>query len=121
MNTILWIAQAVLAVLFLAHGLVYLMPPASMRPMIEQGPLPRRLLSGIGVAEILAAVALVVPGLTGVGTFLVPLAAAGLVLLMTGAVTFHASRRETSEAVVTLLLGVTAAFAVYGRWIAHPL
>lgn len=116
MNLVLWAAQVVLAALFLAHGIVYLFPPASLREAIHNGPLPRRLVYAIGAAEVLAAVGLTVPPLTGVAPLLVPLAAAGLVLLMVGAVLFHISRAEVPPAIVTLLLGALAAFVAYGRW-----
>ncbi len=121
MNTILWAAQALLAVLFLIHGVLYLAPPASFRALMEEMPIPRGLLVFIGLAEVAAAVGLIVPGLTGIAPVLVPLAAAGLVLVMIGAVGLHARRAEVPQTVVTLVLGALAVFVVVGRAFVLPL
>ena len=121
MNTILWVSQGFLAVLFLVHGVLYLAPPAPLRAMMEEMPFPRGLTLFVGVAEIAAAVGLIAPGLTGIAPVLVPLAAAGLVLVMAGAVVFHARRAEVPQTVVTLLFAVLAAFVVVGRSAVLPL
>ena len=125
MNAFLWVAQALLAVAFLAHGLLFLFPPKAMRERLEgqegQPQLPAWFLRFIGVAEVLAAFGLVLPGLTGVLTWLTALAAAGLVPIMAGAVFLHASRREVSATVVTVALLVLAAVVAGGRWFVIPL
>lgn len=62
-----------------------------MRWVLE---MPARLRIFAGVAEGLAGVGLVIPPLVHVLTWLTPLAAAGLVVLMLGAIVFHVRRRE---------------------------
>jgi hypothetical protein len=75
----------------------------------------------IGTLEILAAVGLVLPGLTGIAPVLTPLAASGLVLLMIGAATAHMRRREWGNLVPVALLGGMAAVVAWGRFGAWPL
>ncbi len=70
----------------------------------------------IGVAEILAAVALIVPPLVGVATWLTPLAALGLVALMIGAAVTHLRRGEKQAVVVNLVILVLAAVVAWGRF-----
>src|SRR4051794_16178768 len=84
-NTLLWVVQGLLAALFLfAGGMKLVMPIEAMKGPIE---LPGLFLRFIGVAEVLGAVGLIVPWLTGIKPFLSPLAACGLVVIMIGATT----------------------------------
>ncbi|MER5334307.1 DoxX family protein [Micromonospora sp. NPDC002717] len=79
MNVLLWVTQALLALLFLvAGGLKVLRPPAALRgmmPWVED--VSRSTVVGIGVVELLGAVGLILPGATGMAPFLAPLAAIG--------------------------------------------
>ncbi len=121
MNTFLWVAQALLAVVFLAHGLLFFFPPKAVREMGEQVPFPAGLMRPVFAAEVLAAFGLILPGLTGVLPWLTPLAAAGLVPIMIGAVVLHASRKEVPPTVVTAVLLVLAVLVAGGRWLVIPL
>jgi hypothetical protein len=69
-----------------------------------------------GVAEGLAGLGLVLPWATGVLPWLTPLAAAGLVLIMAGAVVQHVPRREYPNIVFNLVLLLLAAVVAYVRW-----
>jgi uncharacterized membrane protein YphA (DoxX/SURF4 family) len=122
-NTTAWVLQAVLAVVFLLHGLLYAVPgwDRRMRPEGAPRPIPISFQRFIGVAEIAAAAGLILPGLFKFLTWLTPLAALGLVIVMAGAVVFHLRRSETPMAVGTLVLGLLAAFVVYLRWLSVPL
>jgi uncharacterized membrane protein YphA (DoxX/SURF4 family) len=125
-NTVAWILQAVLAVAFLFHGILYAFSPEPLvRSMREQGQwppsIPGQFRVFIGVAELLAAVGLILPGLLHVLTFLTPLAAAGLVVVMVGAVVFHASRREMAAVVPVAVLLVLSAVVLLLRWQVAPL
>ncbi|MFI5624456.1 DoxX family protein [Nocardioides sp. NPDC051685] len=75
----------------------------------------------IGVMKVLAAAGLVLPAVTGVATWLVPLAALGLVLLMTGAATTRIIRREWSAFYGDLVFWGLAAFVAFGRLEILPL
>jgi uncharacterized membrane protein len=73
----------------------------------------------IGVLEILGGVGLLLPAVTGVATVLVPLAAAGLALLMVGAAATHRRRGELPMIginAVLLLLAVVVAWARSGPY-----
>ncbi len=79
------------------------------------------LLTFTGVAEILGAIGLILPALTGILPWLTPLAALGLAVIMLLAAIFHLTRREYQNIVVNLVLLVLAAFVAYGRWVLVPL
>ena len=63
-----------------------------------------------GLAEILGGLGLILPGVTRIQTRLVPLTAAGLVLVMMGAMIYHIPRGETFNLVNNLFLAVLLAF-----------
>ena len=116
MTYALWIAQGLLALLFLFAGGFKLFMP--LEQMLKQMPIP---LSGqfvrfIGLCEFLGALGLVLPGLLRIRTGLTPLAASGLVIIMAGATVYNLRAGAIGGAVLTLVLGVLAAFVAYGRW-----
>lgn len=121
MNTYSWVAQAVLAVAFLAHGLLFLFPSEAIRKMEEQSPFPAGFMRFIYVAEVLAPFGLILTGLTGVLPWLTPLAAAGLAAIMAGAAVLHLSRREIPPAFVTGTLLALAILVALARGFVIPL
>lgn len=123
MNTVLWIAQAILALMFLLHGWTMLtatttVPQEGMAYVLAIPLSTRRL---IGVLEILAAAGLILPGLLNILPALTFYAAAGLVLLMIGAIIFHIPRREYPGILLNLILLILAAFVMIGRYTLAPL
>lgn len=122
MNVFLWVLQAVLAVVF---GLVGVMkstqPKEKLRPVMawvdDFGPAQVRLL---GVLELLAALGLILPAVTGIAPVLTPLAATGLAITMVGAAVTHARRKEPSAIVVNVVLLALAAIIVWGRFGPYP-
>lgn len=121
MNTFLWILQTMLAFAFLAHGVLFLFPTAAVRKIKKQLTLPTGFMRFIYVAEILAAPGLILPGLTGILSWLTPLAAAGLAIIMVGAAVFHLSRREIPPVLVTAILLALAVFVALMRLFVIPL
>ena len=75
----------------------------------------------IGVAEVLAAVGLVVPGVARILPWLVSWAAAGLMGVMIGATILHTRRGEVSSAIITAVLFVVTTFVAYMRWKVLPI
>ena len=75
----------------------------------------------IGVAEMLGGLGLILPGLLRIRQGLTPLAAAGLVIIMIGAVVITLVGRELTGALISLVVGLLAAFVAYGRWRLAPL
>jgi len=114
MNIVLWVLQVLLAVAFFAHGWLFLWPPAAMAAQMN-ATLPRWFQLFLGVAEVLAAVGLTLPGLTRILPWLVAWAAAGIMIVMISATAFHLMRGEISSAAVTLVLLGLATFVAYMR------
>ena len=120
-NVLLWVLQIFLAVAFFAHGWLLLFPPASMVELMNSTIGPRFRIF-IGVAEVLAAVGLTLPGITRTLPWLVPLAAAGLMIVMISATVFHIMRGDAlSAAMTTVILLLMATFVAYMRWKVKPI
>ena len=120
MNMVLWVLQALLALAFFAHGCLLLFPPASIVAQMNAS-LPRWFQLFIGVAEILAAVGLTLPGLTRIQPWLVSAAAAGLMIVMICATVFHLARGEVTSAITTIVLLAMATIVAYMRWQVAPI
>ena len=120
MNVALWIVQVLLAALFLFAGGVKLITP--VEEMLKQTPLavPGWFLRFTGVVEVLGAIGLIVPWLTGIRPGLTPLAAAGLVIVMIGAVIFTIFSGDIAMVLMPLAVGLLCAFVAYGRWRLTP-
>ena len=112
--------QILLAAAFLAHGLMFLFPPAEIAALMNAS-MPRWFQLFLGVAEILAAVGLILPGLTRVLPSLVAWAAVGIIVVMVAATVYHIARGETSSAVITAVLLAMAAFVAYMRHRVMPI
>jgi hypothetical protein len=118
MNIALWTVTVLLAVAFVASGVVKLALPRARlaaHGMEWTDDFSARTIHFIGVLEILAGLGLILPALFGIATFLVPLAAAGLVLLMAGGFVTHVRRHEAQGIAVTLAFLALAAFVAVGR------
>jgi uncharacterized membrane protein YphA (DoxX/SURF4 family) len=118
MNRALWIVQWLLALLFLFAGGMKLVLP--IEEMTKQIPLPGLFLRFIGVAEVLGAIGLILPGLLRIRQGLTPLAAAGLVVIMIGATVLTVTYSGVAPALFPFLVGMLCAFVVYGRLTSAP-
>src|SRR5215204_4813578 len=103
MKITLWVLQILLALAFFAHGWLLLAPPPEIAAQMN-AELPRSFWIFLGVAEILAAVGLTLPGLTRIKPWLVPCAAAGVVIVMICATIWHLVRGEFPAAATTGVL-----------------
>ena len=74
----------------------------------------------IGALEVLGAIGIVLPALSGILPRLTPLAALGLVLTMIGAALTHLRRKEHGGIAVNAVLLILAAFVAYGRFFVLP-
>lgn len=109
----LWIINALLAVAFLGAGAMKALRPKTalaengMAWVEDFSPAAIKL---IGIAEVLGAVGLIVPLLTGVAPVLTPIAATALAVIMFGAVIVHIRRKETATpAIVLTVLPIVSA------------
>src|SRR6267143_301642 len=118
MNVALWIVQGLLAALFLFAGGAKLV--LSLDQMVGPVALPGWFLRFLGVAEVLGAFGLVLPGLLRIRPGLTPLAAAGLVIIMIGATVVTLVGGMVAVALMDLVVALLAAFVAYGRWRLAP-
>jgi uncharacterized membrane protein YphA (DoxX/SURF4 family) len=124
MTIVLWVMQALLALGFLLAGVSKLTRPIATlsKRMGWVTVVPAWQVRGIGLAETLGAIGLILPGVTGIAPLLTVAAAAGLLIVMVGAAVFHSVRHEGAQAVVpTLVLGALALVIVVGRLTVAPL
>jgi hypothetical protein len=120
MNIVLWVFQVLLAIAFLAHGWLFLMPPAELVDEMNAS-LPRWFQLFLGVAEVLAAIGLTLPGLTRVLPWLVTWAAGGVIIVTASATVYHLARGELSSAAITLVLLAMATVVAYMRYRVLPI
>jgi uncharacterized membrane protein YphA (DoxX/SURF4 family) len=117
----LWIVQVLLALVFLFAGGVKLVTPVEEMLAQMPVPLPGWFLQFIGVAEVVGALGLLLPGITHIRPGLTPLAAAGLTIIMIGAVALTVPTMGFVMAILPLVVGIFTAFVAYGRWRIAPL
>ncbi|MEU2200746.1 DoxX family protein [Promicromonospora sp. Marseille-Q5078] len=115
MTVAYWIVAALLAVFYgYAGGKKVLQGKEQLRPMmgwVDTIPMPA--VRAIGTLEILGAIGLVLPPLTGVAPWLALVAAAGFGVLQVGATALHLSRGEKNVIGLNLVLVVLAAAAAW--------
>jgi len=125
MKYALWIIQILLGLLFIfAGGSKLVMSIEQMQELARQSgqsPLPGLLLRFIGVAELLGGLGLILPSLLRIKPFLTPLAAAGLLIIMTGATVITLSSGALGSAVFPLIVCLLLASIAYGRWRLAPI
>jgi uncharacterized membrane protein YphA (DoxX/SURF4 family) len=113
-SAVLWTLQALLAALFLFAGAMkFIMPVAAMT---QQVPVSGTFLHFIGIMELLGGLGLVLPGLLKVHRELTPLAAAGLVIIMSGAVGITLVTGTAAQAAMPGVVGIIAAGIAAARW-----
>jgi uncharacterized membrane protein YphA (DoxX/SURF4 family) len=116
MDTALWIAQALLAAIFITSGTVKL---TQSRAKMAAGPMPWAAdvtdaqFRTVGALEILGVVGLAVAAALNLPVLAV-LAAAGLALTMVGAILTHVRLGETARIAVPAVVLVVALFVGVG-------
>lgn len=124
MNIFLWVLAYVLAAVFVASGAAKLLAPREQQiertPYVED--FPQSIIRGIGVLEILGAIGLIVPALTGIAPLLVALAAAGLGITMVFAALVHIRRGDgPGAAAPSIILAVASVLLAWLRFGPYPL
>ncbi|BBX17026.1 DoxX family protein [Mycolicibacterium duvalii] len=118
MNTVLWVLQIVLAAAFLMAGVLKSTQPkgklAQKLPWVED--FSTGTVRFIGIAELLGALGLILPAVTGIAPILTPIAAAALAVVMVLASGVHARRKEPSGIAFNAVLFVIAAVIAWGRF-----
>ncbi|WP_425954821.1 DoxX family protein [Xylanimonas sp. McL0601] len=117
MDVLLWVVAGLLAAVYLVIGCVKLLRGRALADrMAWAGAFPDVVVRFIGLCEIVGALGLVLPLAAGRLVWLVPLAAAGLVLLQLLAILVHVRRGETQQLGVNVVLLVLALVVAVGRF-----
>ncbi|MGW4606849.1 DoxX family protein [Streptomyces sp. NPDC004532] len=118
MNVVLWIVQAVLALMFAMAGLMKSTQPKDK--LTDKLPWAADFSPGtirfIGIVELAAALGLILPAATGIAPMLTPLAATGLAVVMVLAAVTHARRKEPSAIGFNTVLLILAVLVAWGRF-----
>ncbi len=113
-HKVVWGIQIILALLFVFAGGMKLAVPA---PALAQFTgLPGAFMKFIGLAELCGGLGLVLPGLLRIQRRLTPLAAFGLVAIMSGAVVVTLETGPVAGALAPLVVGTLAATVATRRW-----
>jgi uncharacterized membrane protein YphA (DoxX/SURF4 family) len=118
MNVVLWAAQLLAAAIFLFSA--FTKGTWSKEKLLAKGqtgaaPIPLPLLRAIAFAELLGAIGLVAPWLTGIAPILTPLAATGLSIIMVGAAVTHLRLNEPRTALQNLAILALCVSTAVGR------
>ncbi len=110
-----WIIAGLLAAFFLYAGVLKVArSKEQLAPMMGWvDTVPMSVVRGIGVAEILGAIGLILPPLTGIASGLAVAAAIGFVILQVLAAALHLSRGEVKESTMNVVLIALAAAAAW--------
>lgn len=105
-----WILAGLLALLYVTSGTVKIVRSrqklAPIMPWVTEMPLGY--VRTIGVLEVLAAIGLVAPPLTGILPWLAVVAAVGLVLVQIGAIIVHVRRGDRQIVINVVALAMAA-------------
>ena len=122
LNIGLWVAQALLALVFIGTGVFKLVTPiatlAGMWPWAGEYPVLVRL---TGILDLCGGIGIVLPALTRIRPRLTVLAALGCAALMAGAIVFHLSRGEGANTPFNVVMLVLALFVWWGRRAKTPI
>ena len=122
MNIVLWVVQGLLAAAYLMAGGMKLAQPIDSlgKQMGWVRDTPPSFVRFVGAAEVLGAVGLILPMLTGILPWLTVAAAVGLVIVQLGASALHLSRGEAARLPVNVVLLLLAVIVVVGRLAIAP-
>ena len=122
MNILLWVLQALGALLYASSGImkVFMFEKVS-HDVPSFGALPRKVWTTLGIVELLCTVGLIVPDALRWLPELTILAAAILAVESLLFIWVHVKYREVAPTILSGLLGVVMAFIVYGRAVLHPI
>lgn len=122
MNRTAWILQVLLAVYFLATGVIHLVVPDGLPGVMAwMYDLTTPLHWVAGLAEIAGGLGLVLPAATRIAPRLTPLAASGLVVVMLSAAVWHATRGEVQSIVGNVVVSALLVFIAYVRTRIQPI
>ena len=118
MNIVLWIAQGLLAAMFLMAGILKTFQTAKAKEQMSWAKnRSDAFVRFVGMSELLGALGLILPLVTGISPWLTPLAGMGLATIQLLAIfTEHLPKKEYNVIPVNVVLLALSAFVVIGRW-----
>ena len=120
MNLTLWIIAGLMAAVFLLAAANKLLIPQGKLAKAPGGGWVEDFSAGfvkaLGAVEILGAVGLILPALLDIAPILVPMAAVGLALIMTGAAIVTFRRQEFKHVLLNLTYLALLVFVAFGRF-----
>jgi hypothetical protein len=112
----LWIAQGLLAALFISGAAMkFFMPADRLAAMWPWTAGNRKLVMLTGIFDALVGFGLILPGFFGIMPQLTFYAALGAIALMAGAIIFHIYRGEAAQIGINVITLAAAAFIAWGR------
>lgn len=119
MNIALWIVQVLLVAMYGMAGIMKAFQTAKAK---EQLPWAKdrsdSFVRFVGISELLGALGLILPSVTGVLPWLTPLAAVGLTMIQLLAIfTEHLPKKEYNVIPINIVLLALSIFVVAGRWV----
>ena len=122
-NIVLWVLQVLSAVTFGQIGVTHLRVSSGLldTPFVWMFDISPTMNAIIGIAEILAALGLILPGVVRIQTRLTLLAAFGLVLTMIGGFIFNISNDYVDNISANIIWVLVNGFIAFGRWKLRPL
>ena len=122
MNILLWVLQALAAILYAASGdmKVFMLDKVGA-DVPSFGALPRPVWNALGVVELVCMVGLILPAALHWHASLTVVASTILALETLVFVGVHVKYRETSPMIFSAVLGLLMAFIAYGRSALHPI
>lgn len=119
MNIALWVAQGLLAAMYLMAGTMKTFQTAKVRPtMTWTRGHSDAFIRFVGISELLGALGLILPMLTGTLPWLTAIAAIGLSLIQLLAIfTEHLPKREFKVIPANVVLLGLSVFVIFGRWV----
>ncbi|WP_449395886.1 DoxX family protein [Devosia riboflavina] len=117
-NIGLWVAQVVLAAVYVMAGFMKLTQPIDAlvaSGMTYAGDYPELLTRFIGTMEVLGAIGIILPTATRILPVLTPLAALGFSAIQVLAIGLHSTRGEFQVLPVNLVLLALSLFVLWGR------
>ena len=123
MNIVLWSVQGLLAAAYLMAGGMKASQPIDIlgKSMGWVRAVPAGFVRFIGIAEVLGAIGLILPMVTGMVPWLTVAAALGLVVVQVGAIVVHVTRREMQRIPVNIVLLLLAVLVAIGRLAIVPM
>jgi hypothetical protein len=124
MNTALWIIQIILGIKLITvsytHGLRQ--SQSTMQAALQKmGKVSQPLLNMIAICTFIGTLGLILPGVLGSSTWITPVTAVILSVMLLFSIFFHITYREKPKIFVSVILFAFSAFVAYGRWVLVPL